>query len=226
MSKVAVILSGCGHEDGAEIREAVLSLLYLDQQGVEVSVFAPDVPQADTINHLTGNVESQSRNVLVEAARIARGKISPLSKLDVNAIDALVIPGGFGAAKNLSDFASKGADCTLLPDMETVIRACVKQKKPIAAICIAPAILAAALRGVVKPTVTIGDNKDVAGAIESMGGVHINCPTNECVADDRNLLVTCSAYMRDDPIGEVAKGIEKTIATLVKWAEQSRRAAA
>lgn len=221
--KVAVVLSGCGHRDGAEIREAVLSLLYLDQQGAEVEIFAPDADQHSVINHLTGKEVSERRNVLVEAARIARGHAKPLSQARAEAFDALVMPGGFGAAMNLSDFAAKGKDCAALPDLQRLIREFHQQRKPIGAICIAPVVLAAALKGVAQGMYTVGDDKEVASAIEAMGGRHRDCPTDASVTDEQNLIVTCPAYMRDDRLSRVAKGIEKLVEDVLRMAKDQAR---
>lgn len=211
MPNVAVILSGCGHQDGAEIREAVLSLLYLDEQGAQVECFAPDIAQTSVVNHAKGSPESGQRNVLAEAARIARGAIKPLSELKPEHFNALVLPGGFGAAKNLSDFAHKGKDCAVLPQLQSVIRAFHAEHKPIAAICIAPAVVAAALKGVAKPQLTIGEDKGVASALEAMGAVHRECATRDCLVDKENAIITTPAYMRDDRLSAVAEGIEKAI---------------
>lgn len=221
MVRIAMILSGCGHLDGAEIREAVLSLLFLDQQGAQVDFFAPDMPQRDVVDHQKGKPASENRNVLTEAARIARGRIKPLTALDIHDYQGLVIPGGYGVAKNLSDFALKGESAETLPDFKRVIVAAHAQKKPIAAICIAPAVLALALRGIVSANLTIGDNPDVAAVIEACGSKHVVCATNACVADEKEHIVTCSAYMHEAPIADIADGIEKTIAQLVTWAKQT-----
>jgi enhancing lycopene biosynthesis protein 2 len=226
MVKVAVVLSGCGHKDGAEIREAVLSLLSLDRQGAQVSLFAPDTLQAEVIDHLTGTEVPERRNILSEAARIARGDVKPLAQARADDFDALVLPGGFGAAKNLSDFASKGAKCKVLPDLERLIRDFHAQQKPIGAICISPAVLVAALRGKAKPVVTIGDDTGVAGAIEAMGGRHKNCPTQDCVADAENRVVTTPAYMRDDRLSRIAEGIDKLVAEVVRMAGAQKQKAA
>ena len=169
MKNIAVILAGCGHLDGAEIRESVLSLLYLDQQGAKVQCFAPDQAQFDVVDHRTGKPVGESRNVLTESARIARGEIEPLSALDVAAFDALVLPGGFGVAKNLSDLATKGAGATVQADYQRIIREFHAQGKPIGAMCIAPAVLAAALSGVAAPTLTIGEDAGTAGVIAQFG---------------------------------------------------------
>jgi enhancing lycopene biosynthesis protein 2 len=221
MTKVAMILSGCGHLDGAEIRESVLSLLFLDQQGADVDFYAPDILQRDVVDFRQGAPVGEQRNVLTEAARIARGNIRPLSELNMQKYDGLVIPGGFGVAKNLSDFALKGKDCAVLPEFQKVVVDAYEHKKPIAAICIAPAVLAAALKNVASPSVTIGGDEGVASAIESFGATHVECVTEDCVVDEANRIVTCSAYMREAPIADIADGIEKTIRKLVKWAENA-----
>lgn len=225
MTKVAMILSGCGHLDGAEIRESVLSLLYLDQQGAEVSIFAPNMTQKHVVNHLTGQEASgQLRNVMDEAARIARGKVQDLATLDASQFDALVIPGGFGVAKNLSDLAEKGPDADVQPDFARTVRAFHAARKPIGAICIAPAVITAALRGE-GATVTIGEDAGTAQAIEVMGGKHQNCATEGFVFDEAHNIASCSAYMRDDRLASIARGIEQVIATVIRKAEAARKAA-
>src|SRR5512140_2970369 len=154
--RVGVLLAGCGVYDGAEIHEAVLTLLALDRAGAEAVCLAPDVPQKNVVNHLTGQVaEGETRNVLVESARVARGGIRTLAGFDPSTLDALVLPGGFGAAKNLCDFAFAGADCTVHPEVARVIQAVHAAGRPIGAVCIAPVILARLL-GTEKPRVTIG----------------------------------------------------------------------
>ncbi len=224
--KVAVVLSGCGHKDGAEIRESVCALLYLDQLGCEVQCFAPDLKQADVVDHLSGKPMNESRNILLESARIARGEIAPLSQAKAEQFDALVLPGGFGAAKNLSDFASKGKGCTVIPDLKRLIQDFHTAKKPIGAICIAPAVLAAALSGKTKAKLTVGDDKGVASAIEGLGHTHVECATDACVTDETNLISTCSAYMRNDRLSLVSCGIEKCIGEVVRMAKSRAQKAA
>ncbi len=219
MVKVAVVLSGCGHLDGAEIRESVIALVALDRQDAEVSLFAPDVPQADVINHLTGKPMQQERNVLVEAARIARGNIQDVKKARAKDFDALVLPGGFGVAKNLSTLATQGAALTILPDVKRLILEFLEQGKPIGAICISPALLAAAVRESTEAHVTIGEDKN--GLIASLGGVHQECQTKGIVIDDANGFVSCSAYMRNDRLTPIALGIEKLIETVIRKAAQT-----
>ncbi len=225
MTNVAVVLSGCGHMDGAEIRESVLSLLYLDELGTQVSIFAPDITQRRVVNHLTGSEEGVGRNALVEAARIARGKVTALSALKPEAFDALVIPGGFGVALNLSDVALKGADADVHPELRAVVTAFLKAGKPIGAICIAPAVLAAAAKGA-GLTLTIGDDPGTAGVIQALGHTHKNCATSSAVIDETHRVATCSAYMHDDArITEVAQGIKLVISSVIKMAHNKQKAA-
>jgi enhancing lycopene biosynthesis protein 2 len=156
-----------------------------------------------------------SRNVLTESARIARGDIAPLSELDPQDFDALVLPGGFGAAKSLSDFALNGAECALLEAMQTVIKSFYANSKPIGAMCIAPVLLAVALKGR-GLRLTIGDDEGASGIIEALGHHHRNCETEDAVIDDANLIVTCPAYMREDSLANVASGIEKLVQTVLR----------
>ena len=213
--KVGVVLSGCGVYDGAEIHESVLTLLALDRAGAEAVCLAPDVPQRHVVNHLTGQpAEGESRNVLVEAARIARGKVTSLAGFDAAALDALVLPGGFGAAKNLCDFASRGAECDVHPDVTRVVRTVHGAGKPVGAICIAPVILAKLL-GAEKPKLTIGTDPGTAAGVGAMGGEHVSCGGGGAVVDADRRLVTTPAYMLDSPISEVSAGIEKLVSELL-----------
>ncbi|MDA3902019.1 MAG: isoprenoid biosynthesis glyoxalase ElbB [Desulfuromusa sp.] len=216
MAKVGVILSGCGVYDGSEINETVIALLALNRAGAEVIIMAPNMEQA-VVNHLTGDaVAGASRNVLEESARIARGEISDIATVSAADMDALFIPGGFGAAKNLCDFAFKGPDCEVHPEVARLIRDIVAAKKPLAAVCIAPALVARVL-GIDKldPRVTIGTDKDTAGAVSSMGATHVSCPVNEFVVDKENKIITSPAYMLAGSISEAAEGIEKTVKELM-----------
>ncbi|MDW7645020.1 MAG: isoprenoid biosynthesis glyoxalase ElbB [Desulfuromonadales bacterium] len=217
MAKIGVILSGCGVYDGSEIHETVLTLLAIDRAGAEAVFMAPDIPQMHVINHLTGEpVPGEQRNVLQEAARIARGKIRNLKDVKAADIDALVLPGGFGAAKNLCDFAVKGPDCTVNPEVARLMREIVQAKKPLAAICIAPALVAKVLGGDrLTPEITIGSDQGTAQALETMGGKHVTCPVREIVIDQKNKIITTPAYMLAEHISEAADGIEKTIKTLI-----------
>lgn len=217
MAKVGVVLSGCGVYDGSEIHEAVITLLALDRAGAEVLIMAPDVELA-VVNHLTGEpVEGSVRNVLEESARIARGNISDIAKVMADDIDALFIPGGFGAAKNLCDFAFKGPDCDVNPEVARLIRAVVAAKKPLAAVCIAPALVAKVLGDdKLAHQLTIGTDEGTAGAVASMGATHVSCPVEEFVIDKENKIITSPAYMLAGSISEAAEGIEKSVAALME----------
>ncbi len=214
--KVAVILSGCGVFDGAEIHESVLTLLRLDQQNASYQCFAPDIPQHHVINHLTSEESPESRNVLVESARIARGNIKPLAELDADAFDAIILPGGFGAAKNLCTFAFEGSELTVQSDVEQKIKSFTAQNKPVGLACIAPA-MAGRLFGE-NVQCTIGSDIDTANAIEQTGATHINCSVNDIVVDEAHKLVTTPAYMLANRISEAAEGLFKMVDKVLELA--------
>lgn len=210
MSKVAVVLAGCGVYDGAEINEAVLTLLSLEQQGASYQCFAPDMEQMHVINHLSGEpMAGERRNVLVEAARIARGNIKALGALKVEEFDALLVPGGFGAAKNLCNFAVAGAAMEVLPEFLEVARGFHQAGKPIGLICIAP-VMTAAICGE-GAQCTIGNDADTAAAIESMGAQHLECPVSEARVDTARKLVTTPAYMLAGSVSEAYSGISECV---------------
>jgi enhancing lycopene biosynthesis protein 2 len=213
MARVGVILSGCGYLDGAEIQEAVLTLLALDRAGARVSCFAPDVDQLKVVNHLTGEETNERRNVLVESARIARGKISDVARANAADLDALILPGGFGAALNLCDFAVNGPDCTVHPDVAALVQAMHGAGKPIGAICIAPALIAKVLGQEVR--VTVGSDAGTARAIEAMGATHEACPVENFVVDRDRKVVTTPAYMLGPGPKDVAAGIEGCVAEVL-----------
>jgi enhancing lycopene biosynthesis protein 2 len=215
MVKVGVVLSGCGFLDGSEIHEAVLTLLALDRAGASAVCLAPDIEQKSVVNHRTGNPAESVRNVLEESARIARGKVQDVAKVKAADLDALVLPGGYGAAKNLCDFAAAGAKARVDPGVLKLVRELHAAKKPIAAWCIAPALLAAALKEA-HVALTIGDDTGTAKALEAMGAKHVVCPVTEMRVDEANRIVTTPAYMYDAKIGEVATGIEKAVAELLR----------
>jgi enhancing lycopene biosynthesis protein 2 len=216
--RIGVVLSGCGVYDGAEIHESVITLLAIDRLGAEAVICAPDRPQLHVINHLNGEVEDDTtRNVLVESARIARGSIRDVTAVKADELDALILPGGFGAAKNLCDFAVRGADCEVDPGVAALVRAVHEQGKPVAAVCIAPALIARVL-GDERPELTIGTDAETAGALEQMGATHIACPVTELVVDHDRKLISSPAYMLAGSISEAAEGIEKTVAALIEMA--------
>ena len=210
MSKVAVVLAGSGFYDGAEINEAVLTLLCLEQQGASYQCFAPNIQQMHVINHLTGEVvEGEFRNVLVEAARIARGNILDIKEASADEFDALIVPGGFGVAKNLSNFAVAGQAMEVLPDFLALAQAFHVKGKPIGLICIAP-VLAAAIFGE-GVRCTIGNDADTAQAITAMGGEHLPCPVSEARVDKERKLVTTPAYMLAGKVSEAYTGISDCV---------------
>lgn len=218
MKHVAVILSGCGVFDGAEVHESVLTLLALDRANVKVTCAAPDVPQHHVINHRTGQpVPGESRNVLTESARIARGNLIPLSQLDVASVDAVIVPGGFGAAKNLCTFAVDGGNFRVDPDLARVLQEARKLGKPLGFICIAPAI-AAKLFGAEQPEFTIGNDVNTARTLEGLGGRHLNCTVHNVVVDRRLKLVSTPAYMLATRIIEVEAGINRLVQAVLELA--------
>jgi enhancing lycopene biosynthesis protein 2 len=216
--KIGVVLAGCGVYDGAEIHESVLALLALDRRGAEAVVCAPDAPQMHVVNHLSGEVEAgASRNVLVESARIARGAIRDVASVKADELDGLLLPGGFGAAKNLCDFAVKGKDCSVHPEVARLVREVHAQGKPVGAVCIAPALVAKVL-GAEQPRLTIGTDQATASGLEAMGATHVACSVAELVVERERKLVSTPAYMLGKRISEVADGIDKAVGALLEMA--------
>ncbi|MCG8581266.1 MAG: isoprenoid biosynthesis glyoxalase ElbB [Bacteroidales bacterium] len=211
--QTAVILSGCGVYDGAEIHESVLSLLAIAKQGADYTIFAPDVEQYHVINHLKGEPADEKRNVLIEAARIARGAIQPLSEYKAANFDALILPGGFGAAKNLSTVAFDGPDCTVESETQRAVKETHAAGKPIGALCIAPAVIAKILGEV---TVTIGQDEGTAQAIEAMGGNHEKTNHGEVVVDEANKIATTPCYMLDANILQIAEGADNVVKAVLE----------
>lgn len=209
MKKVAVILSGSGVFDGAEVNEAVLTLLHIAKQGASYQCFAPDIEQMHVVNHLKGEEAAEKRNVLTESARIARGDIKPVSDLDPNEFDALILPGGFGVAKNFCDFAVNGADMIVNEQISKVGKAFAEANKPAGYMCIAPVLLPAIYGEGVK--VTIGNDPDTVAAITKMGGEHVECDVKDIVVDDAHKLVTTPAYMTAQSILDADAGIGKLV---------------
>jgi len=208
MKNIAVVLSGSGVYDGAEIHEATLTMLAIAQQGAKYQCFAPDINQAHVVNHLTGEEMHEIRNVLVEAARIARGNIKPLTEYKASDFDAIIFPGGFGAAKNLCTFAFDGTDCIVIPEVEEVIRDTVKAKKPIGALCISPVLVTKVLGDV---EVTIGDDQGTVDAIIELGGKHKKTTHGEVIIDKKYKLVTTPCYMLDATIDQIANGAQNVV---------------
>lgn len=212
MPNVGVLLSGCGFMDGAEIHESVLTLLALDQRGATPVCCAPDIKQAAVVDHLTKTPSSETRNVLHESARIARGDIRDVATVQAAQLDALIIPGGFGAAKNLSTFAEQGPACTVHREVERLVGECLAAHKPVGAICIAPATLARiAGQRKTNARVTIGSDAGTAKAITAMGCTHENQPVTEICVDAEHKIVTTPAYMLGPGPAAVYEGIRKLV---------------
>jgi enhancing lycopene biosynthesis protein 2 len=216
---IGVILSGAGYLDGAEIAESVFVLWALSVAGAKVRIFAPDVKLVE-VDHKSGKATGQERSVLQESARIARGQVEDLAIAQGTDVDGWILPGGFGAAKNLSDFASKGAQAAVHKDVNRVIREAFAARLPIGACCIAPAVVAAVAKGSsAKLKLTIGNDPDTAKALAAMGHTHVDCKVEDAVVDEERKVVTSPAYMYGDaPLSGVALGIEKMVKQVVAWA--------
>ena len=213
MSKIGIVLSGCGVNDGSEIHEAVITMLELDKAGADMLLMAPNIDQLHVINHATGQEMDDSRNVLVESARISRGDIEDIAVVTSENVDALIFPGGFGVAKNLSDYAMAGVECSVNPDVLRLSREVHNEGKPIGAICIAPAIMATILSG--ETELTVGFDEQTASDIDAMGAKHVLCPVDEIIVDKEKKVVSTPAYMEAKSIKEAALGIEKLVAEIL-----------
>ncbi len=218
--KVGVVLAGCGHLDGAEIQEAILTLLVLDRAGVEVVAMAPDKPQAQVINHITGEtMKGETRNVMIEAARIVRGNIHPVDPKIADQLDALILPGGFGAAKQIGTYAFDGVDCTVDEQVAELIRKVHQRKKPIGAICISPVVVAKVFeKSGLKVTMTLGIDPNSAKDLEAMNARHVCCSVTDYVVDRTNKIVSTPAWMLKTRISDVEKGIEKLVGEVLALA--------
>jgi enhancing lycopene biosynthesis protein 2 len=180
---------------------------------------APNKSQMHVINHKSGDETGEVRNVLTEASRIARGEIEDIADVKADDLDGLILPGGYGAAKNLVDFAIKGPDCTIHPEVDRLINDMVKAKKPVGVICIAPAVMARAMAGKgIKVKLTIGNDKGTAEALEAMGAQHVDCAVDDIVVDEEHKVVSTPAYMLGPSIKHVAAGIEKLVTKVLELA--------
>jgi enhancing lycopene biosynthesis protein 2 len=215
MKKFAVILSGCGVYDGAEIHEATLTLYAIKKNGADYEVFAPNINQHHVINHLTGKEMQETRNVLVESARIARGKISDLKDFNPHNFNAIILPGGFGAAKNLSSFAFDGPTCKVNSDVEQAIVLSHKAGIPIGALCISPVLLAKIVKGA---ELTIGQDNGTAEAIEAMGAKHKKSNHGDVTIDEKNKIFTTPCYMLDADIAQIGEGTENIVKAMLEFA--------
>jgi enhancing lycopene biosynthesis protein 2 len=217
--RIGVLLAGCGVMDGSEIHEATLTLYFLDVQGAEAVCMAPDKDQQDVVNHVAAAPMAEKRNVLLEAARIARGKISDVRSIRADDIDAIIIPGGFGAAKNLCTFANDGPDCRVDENVARLLRDMHRKNKPIGALCIAPTVLAKLFGTQLAPEITIGNDTGTASALEIMGAKHRIAKVDEIVVDSRNRLVTTPCYMLAPSIKDVGTGVQKLVAKIIEMAQ-------
>ncbi len=216
--RVGLILSGCGVFDGSEIHEAVCTMLALDRAGAETVCLAPDRGQAAVVNHLTQTPQGEPRNVLVESARIARGKIRDVAGARAEELDAVILPGGFGAVKNLSTFAADGPRASVDPGVERLLREMHRLGKPVGALCIAPAVVAAVLGKAAHPEITVGTDAGTGKQLEAMGARHVPTPVSDVVVDRKNKVVTTSCYMLATRISQVADGAEKAVRALLELA--------
>ena len=213
MKKVGVVLSGCGHQDGSEIHEAVFTLHALEKADAEAIIMAPDMDQFHVINHLNGNEElSESRNILVESARIARGKVIDVASVSGHRLDALIFPGGTGMAKNIFDYSMAGINCTVISDVQRLVVEILEADKPLGAICIAPVMIAKVLEYLGRTgTVTGGFNVEINNDIKAMGINAVEVGAEEIVVDKENKIVTTPAYVDAKSMNESCTGIEKLV---------------
>ncbi|MCR5114400.1 MAG: isoprenoid biosynthesis glyoxalase ElbB [Bacteroidales bacterium] len=214
MKKFAVILNGCGHLDGSEIHESVMTLLAIDRQECSYTIFAPDMPQYHVMNHLTRQPMEGERNMMVEAARIARGNIREISEYRPADFDALVIPGGFGVAKNLFTYAIDGVNAKVLDSVRKAIVDTHNARKPIGALCISPVLVAKVLGDI---TVTVGSDPGTIADVEKMGASHVNTNITEVISDKQNLIFTTPCYMLDATIADIADSAENLISTMLEY---------
>ena len=220
MKKIGLLLSGCGVNDGSEIHESVISMLALDRAGVETVIMAPNIDQMHVVNHYTGQEMDEFRNVLVESSRIARGNIKDMAEVTGNDLDALIIPGGFGVAKNLCDYAMTGSDCSINPDVYRLVSEVHLLEKPIGAICIAPVMMAKIFGEQDESAeMTVGSDELTSKDINTMGSKHIKCSVSEMIIDKDKKLVTTPAYMEAKSIKEAAEGIEKLVTQILSMVE-------
>lgn len=216
MPTIGVVLSGCGFLDGSEIHEATLTLMHLDRAGAKIVCMAPDEEKIEVIDHFKKEPTGENRNVLAESGRIARTEIRNIADVQASELDALIFPGGFGAAKNLCSWAVEGPDCSVNEDVQRLILDMHDQDKPQGFICIAP-VLAARVLGSKGPKLTIGNDPGTAAAIEQCGAAHVDCPVDDAIFDEKHKVATTPAYMLGPSISYVEKGIGKLVDQVVDW---------
>ena len=223
--KIGVLLSGNGVFDGSEIHESVFTLLAIDENKAEAVCFAPNIDQHHVLNHITGDEMEESRNVLIESARIARGNIKDLKEIAAEDIDALVLPGGFGAAKNLTKWAFKGPDGDILPDVKRIINEMVHLGKPVCGLCMGPTVIAKALEGSgVKASLTVGSTETpspyeidaISAGMEKTGATAIMKEVTEIMVDESNKIVTAPCYMMEATISQIRNNIKMAVDQTIK----------
>jgi enhancing lycopene biosynthesis protein 2 len=212
MKKFAIVLAGCGVYDGTEIHEAVMTMYAVVKNGAEYQLFAPDIAQHHVINHLTGAEMKENRNVLVESARIARGKIQPINQLNMRDFDALIFPGGFGVAKNLCSYAFKGANCDVRPIVAKLLRDAVGMCKPIGAMCISPVLLAKTIADV---TVTVGPDKKDAENVKTMGAIHVPSQHGDVVVDEKHRIFSVPCYQLEATLVQIAEDTDNLVKAML-----------
>jgi len=213
MATIGVVLSGCGVYDGSEIHEATLTLYFLNRAGARAVCLAPEM-EFSVIDHAVRAPMGCTRNVRTEAARLARGPVADIATVDPATLDGLILPGGIGAVTNLCNFAIKGSQATVQPAVAGFIRAMHAAGKPLGAMCIAPVVLALVL-GAEHPELTIGNDAKTAGLLEETGARHVICGVDDICLDAARNLVSTPAYMLGPGIADIAKGIEKLVATVL-----------
>lgn len=213
INKFAVILAGCGRMDGSEVHESTLTLWAIHKNGADYQCFAPDSRQHHVINHLNDKEMAEERNMLIEAARIARGNVLPLSRYRQENFSGLIFPGGFGAAKNLFSYALDGVDCSVNEEVSRAITTTHAAEKPIGALCIAPVLIA---RVIADAKVTIGNNAGTAADIEAMGAKHIITGHGETAVDEKNKIVTTPCYMLESRVDQVGEGIDRLVMEMLR----------
>lgn len=213
MKRFAVILAGCGVYDGSEIHETVCTLLAISRNKGSYKIFAPDINQYHVVNHLTGEVTSEERNVLIEAARLGRGEITPLDQINLDHFDAIVLPGGFGVAKNLCSYAYEGENFRVLEEVKRVVKEAYQKKIPIGAMCISPVLISKIIAGA---TVTIGSDKATADDIEKSGAFHKITQKGEVIFDEKNKIYSTPCYMLESSIADIADGCDNLITAIIK----------
>ncbi len=223
--KIAVILSGSGVYDGSEIHESVLSLLALEENSVSYQCYAPNINQHHVVNHINGEEMDETRNCLVEAARIARGNILDLKELSANDADGLMIPGGFGAAKNLTTWAFSGPDSEINEDVKSAILSFTDAKKPICALCMGPTVVAKALQGsTIQAELSVGTTEEkspydigaIGAGMEATGATNHLSSVKEIHVDEANKIISAPCYMMEASLLEVRENIKMAVEALVK----------